>query len=84
MGMLSGDALGKISQQIGVPRDKTQQALPDVLAVLTGAIARNSSKQEGAQALSDALAKDHDGSILNINNLSYNYFNLYQLIKYCQ
>ncbi len=77
MGMLGGDTLGKISQQIGAPQDKTQQALPDVLAVLTGALAKNSSKQEGAQALSNALAKDHDGSILNINNLS-DYISNYQ------
>ncbi|MBN2072373.1 MAG: DUF937 domain-containing protein [Actinobacteria bacterium] len=68
MGMLGGDALGKISQQIGVPKEKAQEALPDVMAVLTGALAKNSSKPEGARELSDALAKDHDGSILN--NLS--------------
>jgi len=72
---LSGDALGKISQQIGAPQDKTQQALPDVLAVLTGALAKNSSSQEGAQSLSDALAKDHDGSV--IDNLS-DYISNYQ------
>jgi hypothetical protein len=70
LGMLSGDTLGKISQQIGAPQDKTRQALPDVLALLTGAMAKNSSQQDGAQALSSALAKDHDGSILNLNNLS--------------
>jgi hypothetical protein len=65
MGMLSGDTLSKISQQIGVPQDKAQQAMPDVLAVLTGALAKNTAKPDGAQALSSALAIDHDGSILN-------------------
>lgn len=68
MGMLGGDTLSKISEQVGAPKNKTEQALPDIMAVLTGALAKNSSQQEGAQALSDALAKDHDGSILN--NLS--------------
>ncbi|MDZ7838522.1 MAG: DUF937 domain-containing protein [Actinomycetota bacterium] len=65
MGMLSGDTLDKISQQVGAPKEKTQQALPDILAVLTGGLAKNSSRQEGAQELSQALARDHDGSVLN-------------------
>ncbi|OPL17549.1 MAG: hypothetical protein AVO38_00785 [delta proteobacterium ML8_D] len=68
MGMLSGDALNKVSQQIGVPESKAKEALPDVLAVLTGALAKNSSQEQGARELSNALAKDHDGSLLN--NLS--------------
>lgn len=65
MGMLSGDTLGKISEQVGMPRNKAQQALPDIIAVLTGALAKDSSRRQGAKALSDVLAKDHDGSILN-------------------
>ncbi len=68
MGMLSGDALGKISQQIGIPKEQAQAALPGVISVLTGALAKESSKPEGAQSLANALAKDHDGSVLN--NLS--------------
>jgi hypothetical protein len=39
--------------------------MPEVLGLLTEALARNSSRQDGAQALSNALAKDHDGSILD-------------------
>lgn len=65
MGMLGGDALGKISQQVGIPEDKAKQVLPDVMAVLTGALAKNTTKADGAQALAKALTKDHDGSILN-------------------
>ena len=65
MGMLSGDTLDKISEQVGIPKGKAQQALPDIMAVLTGALAKNSSRKQGAKALSNALAKDHDGSILN-------------------
>jgi hypothetical protein len=63
--MLSGDALDIISKKVGVPKGKTQQALPDIIAVLTGALAKNSSKKQGAKELSNALTKDHDGSILN-------------------
>ena len=65
MGMLSGDILDKISEQVGIPKGKAQQALPDIMAVLTGALAKNSSRKQGAKALSNVLAKDHDGSILN-------------------
>jgi len=68
MSMLSGDTLGKISQQVGIPKEKAQAALPGVVAVLTGALANNSSQKQGAQSLANALTKDHDGSILN--NLS--------------
>ena len=35
------------------------------LSVLTGALARNSEKEEGAAALDAALEKDHDGGILD-------------------
>lgn len=65
MGMLGGATLDKISQQIGIPKDKAQAALPGVISVLTGALAKESSQKQGAQALSNALLKDHDGSILN-------------------
>ncbi|MDD3521243.1 MAG: DUF937 domain-containing protein [Actinomycetota bacterium] len=65
LGMLSGDTLGKISQQVGIPEDKTKQAIPGVMAVLTGALAKNAAKPEGASELANALAKDHDGSLLN-------------------
>jgi hypothetical protein len=75
MGMLSGDTLSKISKQIGIPEDKAKQALPDVLGVLTGALAKESSQKQGAQSLSKALSEDHDGSILN--NLS-DYISNYQ------
>lgn len=65
MGMVGGDTIGKISRQIGIPEDKAKQALPGIMAVLTGALAKESSVQKNAQSLSNALAKDHDGSILN-------------------
>lgn len=75
MNILSGDTLQNISKELGAPQDKTKQAITDVIALLTGALAQNSAKKEGAQELTDALEKDHDGSILN--NLS-SYINNYQ------
>lgn len=64
-GMLSGDTLGRVSQQIGLPQDKAKQVLPDIIAVITGALASNASSKKEAQLISAALVKDHDGSILN-------------------
>ena len=65
MDQLGGDALGQISRQVGVREEDTAKAMPEVLGLLTDALARNSSRQDGAQALSNALEKDHDGSILD-------------------
>ncbi len=50
-----------------------------MLGVLTGALAKESSQQQGAQSLSKALSEDHDGSILN--NLS-DYISNYQSGKW--
>ena len=65
MGQLGGDNIGRISSQVGAKEEDTAKVMPEVLGLLTDALARNSSRQEGAQALSNALAKDHDGSILD-------------------
>lgn len=62
---LGGDTLSQVSRQVGLPEKDTEKAVPEILAVLTGALARNSSKGDGANALSAALDKDHDGSILD-------------------
>ena len=65
MDQLGGETLGNISRQVGAREEDTAKAMPEMLGLLTEALARNSSRQEGAQALSNALAKDHDGSILD-------------------
>ncbi len=65
LGMLSGDMLDKISTRTGIPKEKAEEALPEVMAIITGALAKNVSQKQGAQNLSEALAKDHDGSIWN-------------------
>ena len=65
---LGGDALDQISQKIGADRSATQQALPAALGTLMAALAKNSSDTQGAQSLESALARDHDGSVLdNLN-----------------
>ena len=65
MGQLGGDMIGNISKQIGLPKSTVQGAIPIITSLLTGALANNSSKKQGAQSLTGALKKDHDGSILN-------------------
>ncbi len=42
-----------------------QMAISAALPMLIGALARNSSKQEGANQLASALDNDHDGGILD-------------------
>jgi hypothetical protein len=62
---ISGPRLTQLSQQLGLSEQQTQQALPAALAALTGAMAQNAAQPQGAQQLSNALAKDHDGSLLD-------------------
>ncbi len=65
MQQLSGQDLSRIGQQIGADPQTTSSALSAALPLLLSALANNASKPEGAQALNQALTKDHDGSILN-------------------
>lgn len=62
---LTGPRLSQVSRQLGISEQQTQQALPAALAALTGGLAQNASQPQGAQQLSNALAKDHDGSLLD-------------------
>lgn len=70
--LLAGDTLSGISGQLGVDEDKTQQAITLALPLLIGALNRNASTSDGAEALTGALQRDHDGSILEdlLGNLS--------------
>ncbi|RMG20208.1 MAG: DUF937 domain-containing protein [Bacteroidetes bacterium] len=63
--LTSGDALKNLSNQLGVPEGAAASAVSAALPMIVGALARNASKPEGASALDNALAKDHDGSILD-------------------
>lgn len=64
LGQLSGDSLGAITNQLGVEEDTAQKAIGLALPLLIGSLNRNSSNADGAQSLTKALARDHDGSIL--------------------
>jgi hypothetical protein len=62
---LGEGGISQISQQIGADQSSTGSALSMAMPLLVSALANNSSNQEGAQALHQAIAEDHDGSILN-------------------
>jgi hypothetical protein len=63
---LGSGALSQISEHLGVDEPKVQQAVGMALPMLIGALNRNtSSSRSGAEALVNALQRDHDGSILD-------------------
>jgi hypothetical protein len=64
LSQLSGDSLGAITEQLGVDEDTAQKAIGLALPLLIGSLNRNSSSADGAQTLTNALTRDHDGSIL--------------------
>ncbi|WP_395141557.1 DUF937 domain-containing protein [Armatimonas sp.] len=68
MGQLSGSAVGQIAEQLGVDEGTAQNGIQAALPILLGALVRNAQSEDGAQSLDNALASDHDGSILD--NLS--------------
>jgi hypothetical protein len=61
---LGGDTVSKISARLGIDEAQAQRAIGLALPVIIGALNRNASSSDGAQALTHALQRDHDGSIL--------------------
>lgn len=65
-GSLSEGMIDQLSQQLGgSDKQKTAAAASGIVTTLMGALAKNASTQEGAQALNNALERDHDGSVLD-------------------
>ncbi len=62
--LTGGDNLGQLSRQLGADSGATQQAVGAALPMLLGALAKNSSRADGAEALNRALDK-HDGAVLD-------------------
>lgn len=63
---LNGGLMDVLTQQTGTDRTQTTKATSAVISSLMGALARNASTPDGASALSNALDRDHDGSILDM------------------
>jgi hypothetical protein len=56
--------INQMAQHLGVSDAQVQQAIGVGVPLLLSALAKNTSSPEGAQSLSNALARDHDGSVL--------------------
>ncbi len=65
MQSLGNQAVGNIAQKVGLGEGAAKGAIGAMLPMLLGAMAKNSSNQQGASALANALDRDHDGSILD-------------------
>ena len=61
---LQGEPFARISQQLGVPQAEAANAAQAALPLLLGALGRNASQANGAEALFGALQKDHAGTDL--------------------
>lgn len=65
---LGGHVMAQISTALGTQNDTTKKAIGAALPVIVGALARNAKQPGGADDVSRAVQKDHDGSIFD--NLS--------------
>ena len=65
-GSISSGMIDQFSRQLGgADKQQTAAAASGIVTTLMGALAKNASSTEGAQALNNALERDHDGSILD-------------------
>ncbi len=62
------DIVKSVSGKLGIENNMVKTALGAAIPLILTAMLRNSSKDEGREALHNAVQKDHDGSILD--NLS--------------
>lgn len=62
---IDDNSLETISRQVNAPPDKAKTALASAIPILMNALAKNSSTSEGATSLKNAIARDHDGSLLD-------------------
>jgi hypothetical protein len=62
---LQGDTLRQLSRAVGAPEGQTRDAALAALPVMLGQMRRNAGTPQGAQALGQALDRDHDGGLLD-------------------
>lgn len=62
---IAGSALEGLSKQLGADQNTTMSAVTAALPMIVGAMAKNTSSEDGAASLANALEKDHDGGILD-------------------
>ena len=61
LSQLQGAPMQQMSSQLGLGEQQTSQAVSAALPLLMGALGKNASQPQGAQALLGALQKDHAG-----------------------
>lgn len=61
LAQLDGAPLQQISRQLGIDQNQAAGAVSAALPLLMGALGRNASQPQGAEALFGALQKDHAG-----------------------
>ncbi len=61
----SSDNLEALSSTLGTDTATTAEAIPHALAALLGGLGDNAADPEASTALTDALQRDHDGSVLD-------------------
>jgi len=62
---VAGTAASQLAQRLGISESTAQTAVQLAVPVIVAALARNASQPQGAQDLHQAVASDHDGSILD-------------------
>lgn len=60
---LEGAPMQQVAQQLGIGRSQAAGAISTALPLLLGALGKNASQPQGAQALFGALQKDHSGGM---------------------
>lgn len=65
MQSLGNQGVERLGQQVGLDSSQTTLAMGAIVPTLLGAMAKQTSSQEGATGLLGALDKDHDGGILD-------------------
>lgn len=65
LNQLGGSNLQQVSQRLGADSATTNAAMSAALPILLGALAKNAATPGGAEALSNALSRDHNGSALD-------------------
>jgi hypothetical protein len=62
---VAGGAAGQLAKRLGISEGTAQTAVQLAVPLIVAALARNASQPQGAQDLHQAVASDHDGSILD-------------------
>ncbi len=69
-GSIGQQAVEQVSKQLGANSEGTQRAVAAAVPVLLAALQKNAQSRSGAESLSRALERDHDGGILgNLGSL---------------